>query len=664
MMIATVDKFAMMAWRGQVKNLFGRANNECPRHGLLWPGSDCEGNHRAGRGLPATKIRQIMPIRPPDLIIQDEFHLISGPLGTMVGLYETAVDELSSWDLEGNTVRPKIIAATATVRKAAEQINGVFMRKVSVFPPHGLDVEDNFFSVQRPIEDKPGRRYLGVCSPGSSRPAMLIRIYTAFLTASQGLFEHFGTTADPYLTTVGYFNSLRELGGMKRLAEDDVQTRSYRVQMSLVDRPGLAQRSVQNIKELTSRISSRDIPKNLDQLEVQFKSRFDSAEGKYVTDWQEGDTRAVDVVLATNMLSVGVDINRLGLMVVNGQPKGTAEYIQATSRVGRQFPGLVCTVLTWARPRDLSHYETFEHYHATFYKHVEAQSVTPFSPRAMDRGLTGAMLSVMRLGNESLNPNTGAMAMDKPDKPEAKYAMDVMARRAWNVTDRLTIETLARAEMKGRMDEWAKQAAKGGRILGYEKRGPNKDTMVALIRSPGIQAWDNFTVPMSMREVEPGVRLIMNTRKLADPPVWKPKPVKVEDDDTSLPDAGGQVGSSQRGATATQNKTVTIADITANKFAVDEIVFIEVDGQEKQLKIIQKDSDKPNKNSFVILMVADSKQAGMPEGVVAGKWSWTELQNASGEIAMHLTLRHPNETVSIDLSPDEWDQLWPCAVEV
>lgn len=529
MMIATVDKFAMMAWRGQVRTLFGRVNKECPRHGLLWPDSECEGNHRAGKGLPATKVRSVSAIRPPDLIIQDEFHLISGPLGTMVGLYETAVDELSSWDLDGMAVKPKIIASTATVRKATEQVNGVFMRKVSVFPPHGLDVEDNFFSVQRPIEEKPGRRYLGVCSPGSSRPAMLIRVYTAFLTASQGLFECFGSAADPYLTTVGYFNSLRELGGMKRLAEDDVQTRSYRVQMSLVDRPGLAQRSVQNIKELTSRISNRDIPKNLDQLEVPFKARFDTTQGKYVTDWQEGDTRAIDVVLATNMLSVGVDVNRLGLMAVNGQPKGTAEYIQATSRVGRQFPGLVCTVLTWARPRDLSHYETFEHYHATFYKHVEAQSVTPFSPRAMDRGLTGTMLSVMRLDHEPLNPNPGAMSMDKADKAEAKETMEIMAKRAWSVTDRSDIESLARSEMKARMDEWAKQAGKGGRILGYEKRGSNKDTMVALIKSPGIQAWDDFTVPMSMREVEPGVRLVMNTRKLADAPEWKPKPVKTDD---------------------------------------------------------------------------------------------------------------------------------------
>ena len=217
MMIATVDKFAMMAWRGQVRTLFGRVGQECERHGLLWQGADCNGNHQAGKGLSATKVKNISPIRPPDLIIQDEFHLISGPLGTMVGLYETAVDELCGWKLGEHTVKPKIIASTATVRKAREQVNNVFMRRVSVFPPHGLDVEDNYFSVQRPIEDKPGRRYLGVCSPGSSRPAMLIRVYTAFLTAAQALFDRFGEPADPYMTMVGYFNSLRELGGHEAL---------------------------------------------------------------------------------------------------------------------------------------------------------------------------------------------------------------------------------------------------------------------------------------------------------------------------------------------------------------------------------------------------------------------------------------------------------------
>lgn len=530
MIIATVDKFAMMAWRGQVRTLFGRAQQECERHGLLWEGSDCNGNHPASKGISSTKVKSISSIRPPDLIIQDEFHLISGPLGTMVGLYETAVDELCGWTLNGDIVKPKIIASTATVRKAKEQVNSVFMRRVSVFPPHGLDVEDNFFSVQRPVKDKPGRRYLGVCSPGSSRPAVLIRVYTAFLTAAQELFNHFGEPADPYMTMVGYFNSLRELGGMKRLAEDDVQTRSYRVQMSMVNRPALAMRSISNIRELTSRVSSQDIPKYLDNLEVKFKSEFDTVTNKYVSRWQEGDLRAIDVVLATNMLSVGVDVNRLGLMAINGQPKGTAEYIQATSRVGRSFPGLVCTVLTWARPRDLSHYETFEHYHATFYKHVEAQSVTPFSPRAMDRGLTGAMLSVMRLENNTFNPNEGASQLSMSNQSEMNEAIKVLATRAGNVTEDNSRKQLAETELKERADEWSKEVNKGGRILAYEKCGPKKDRTVALIKSPGIQAWDNWTVPMSMREVEPGVRLIMNTELIEDNHEWKPRSLMIDED--------------------------------------------------------------------------------------------------------------------------------------
>lgn len=505
MLIATVDKFAMMAWRGQVRTLFGKVDAECPRHGLLWPGAECSGMHHKKGSLPATRPRPMTPIRPPDLIIQDEFHLIGGPLGTMVGLYETAVDELSVWTLDGKTVRPKVIASTATVRKADEQVNNVFLRRVAVFPPHGIEVEDNFFSVQRSIDRKPGRQYLGICSPGSSRPAVLIRVYVALLTAAQSLFERFGQAADPYMSLVGYFNSLRELGGMRRLAEDDVQTRSYRVQMSDVSRPGLSQRSIRNVDELTSRVSNKEIPRKLDQLEVKFKAT-----------WAKGETRAIDIVLATNMLSVGVDVNRLGLMVVNGQPKNTAEYIQASSRVGRVFPGLVCTVLTWSRPRDLSHYETFEHYHATFYKHVEAQSVTPFAPRALDRGLTGTMVSVMRLLNETLNPNLGAGALDNSGRPEASAARSVVSDRAWKVKDRAARQR-ADTMVADRIDRWVKEAVKPGRRLGYESA---KDDVVGLLRKPGATAWDEFTVPFSMREVEPGVRLVMDMAKLSDAPEW------------------------------------------------------------------------------------------------------------------------------------------------
>jgi hypothetical protein len=506
MLIATVDKFAMMAWRGQVRTLFGQVTEECPRHGLLWPDADCKGKHPKRGKLPSTKVEKIQPLRPPDLIIQDEFHLIGGPLGTMVGLYETAVDALSTWKIGDRAIRPKIVASTATVRKAAAQVNDVFLRRVAVFPPHGLDVEDNFFSIQRPIDKKPGRRYLGICSPGSSRPAILIRVYVALMTASQSLYRHFGQLADPYMTLVGYFNSLRELGGTKRLTEDDIQTRSFRVQMSDIVRPGLTQRSVKNITELTSRVSNKEIPKTLDRLEVKFKE-----------SWEEGETQAIDIVLATNMLSVGVDVNRLGLMAVNGQPKNTAEYIQATSRVGRSFPGLILTTLAWSRPRDLSHYETFEHYHATFYKHVEAQSVTPFSPRALDRGLTGMMVSILRLEDDGLNPNLGAGQFDRTSQQFVDIVKKEIADRAWKVKDKLAKQHVE-SMVATRVDRWVKEAGRPGRRLGYE---PERGDVAALLKKPDANAWDEFTVPMSMREVEPGVTLFLDMVKLTDLPAWK-----------------------------------------------------------------------------------------------------------------------------------------------
>ena len=524
MMIATVDKFAMMAWRAEVRTLFGNVREECERHGLLWPGHDCGGGHKAKKPHPAAKVKAVRGVRPPDLIIQDEFHLISGPLGTMVGLYETAVDDLCSWRIGKTKVRPKVVASTATVRRAADQVRNVFMRRLAIFPPKALDVEDDFFSVQRSVESKPGRRYMGICSPGSSRPAVLIRTYTAFLTAAQGLFDAFGKVADPYMTMVGYFNSLRELGGMKRLAEDDVQTRSYRVKMSLVQRPGLEQRTVSTIAELTSRVSNADIPKYLDQLEIPFDAAYDTNAARLAKNHRAPEVpRPIDVVLATNMLSVGVDVNRLGVMVVNGQPKGTAEYIQATSRVGRAFPGLVAAVLTWARPRDLSHYETFEHYHATFYQHVEAQSVTPFSPRAMDRGLTGAMLAVMRNRFEPFAPNAGAGALTSPSRPEVVSTVDSVTERTWEVTEDSAKKNLAMAEMKSRADEWAKEAAVPGRVLVYQKYGAGP-TAYALLEAPGIKPWSTWTVPMSMREVEPGVNLVMEDDRSNQDPVWRPRP--------------------------------------------------------------------------------------------------------------------------------------------
>src|ERR1019366_1986297 len=161
-------------------------------------------------------------LRPPDLIIQDELHLISGPLGTLVGLYETAVDRLCTWEVEGRAVRPKVIASTATIRRAADQVNALFLRKLSVFPPPGLDAGDNFFARERAIsEQDPGRMYLGICSPGKRLKAALIRVYVAYLAAGQVLYEKYGQIGRAHMTLVGYFNSLRELGRMRRLVDDE-----------------------------------------------------------------------------------------------------------------------------------------------------------------------------------------------------------------------------------------------------------------------------------------------------------------------------------------------------------------------------------------------------------------------------------------------------------
>lgn len=523
MMIATVDKFAMMAWKGEARTLFGKVTSECERHGLLWPDAPCSGTHTKKGTLPATRVKRIDPIRPPDLIVQDEFHLISGPLGTMVGLYETAVDDLSTWEYEGKRIKPKIVASTATVRKADEQIKNVFLRSVSIFPPSGLDIEDNFFSLQRSTETVPGRKYVGIFSPGNSRPAILIRVYVAVSTASQYLAERFGPAADPYMTTVGYFNSLRELCGMKRLAEDDVQTRSYKVQMDRnTDRPHLAQRKIPVVEELTSRVSSKEIPKKLDLMEKSFAIVPRKGEEGYQVAWKRGETKAIDVVLATNMLSVGVDVDRIGLMVVNGQPKNTAEYIQATSRVGRSYPGIVYTVLTWSRPRDLSHYETFEHYHSSFYRHVEAQSVTPFSPRALDRGLTGTMVSMTRLRYDRFAPNLGAGELKSTTDPDIVAVEEAIADRAEKVKS-VPTGKLAMEMLKERVDAWTKEASRQGRRLGYDTKRKQGD-VAALLRKPGAEAWGLFTVPMSMREVEPGVRLVMEERTLPEGPEWKAKP--------------------------------------------------------------------------------------------------------------------------------------------
>ena len=517
LLIATVDKFARMPWRGATQMLFGRVTGYCPRHGFRSPDLEDVDSHPKQGLLEAVRTRPHPPLRPPDLIIQDELHLISGPLGAMVGLYETAVDRLASWEVDGRMVRPKVIASTATIRRAGEQVHALFLRRVAVFPPQGLVADDNFFSIQIPPDQgHPGRRYIGICAPGRRLKAALIRVYVAYLAASQQLYLKYGRAADPWMTLVGYFNSMRELGGMRRLVEDDVRSR-----LQHTDQHGLARRPAPRVEELTSRKSTTDIPKLLDRMEVVFDPAEEPARGRkgQPRTGISGGQPPLDVLLATNMVSVGVDIKRLGLMVVANQPKSTAEYIQATSRVGRTQPGLVCTVLNWARPRDLSHYEHFAHYHATFYQQVEALSVTPFAPRALDRGLASILVALVRLLEPELAGNAGAAKL-LYEHPLIERAIAAIAARAVGA-DGEQIRARVMHDLRRLVDTWIAQArdTTGGQTLGYR---PNKDGVTrALLSAPDLGEWLPFTCLMSLRDVEPEVGLMLDNRNLDEEREWE-----------------------------------------------------------------------------------------------------------------------------------------------
>jgi hypothetical protein len=498
MLIATVDKFAQMAWQGPVQTLFGQVTGYCPRHGFRSPELEDTNSHQAAGRFPAIATQPHALLRPPDLIIQDELHLISGPLGSLVGIYEGAVDQLATWEVDGKHVRPKVIASTATVRRAQAQVSALFNRQVRVFPPPGLEAGANFFSRELPVSDQaPGRLYVGACAPGRRLKAALIRVYVAALAAGQTLYEKYGEVVDPFLTAVGYFSSLRELGGMRRLVDDDVRSR-----LTQVDVRGLKKRNLRlptAVEELTSRKSATEIPEVLERMKCTFPPFG-----------QRASKPPIDVLLATNMLSVGVDVGRLGLMIVAGQPKATSEYIQATSRVGRASPGLVITVANWARPRDLSHFESFNHYHATFYKQVEALSVTPYSIGAIDRALTGVLVSAIRQAGADCNSNDGAQQM-QPTNPIVQKALAALPVRAGEAgTDGAVLEDFVKRSLQQRIDDWRDRAVrmKGGARLGYS--ASRDGVTLGLLETPGTAAWTEFTVLNSLRDVEPEAALTFN----------------------------------------------------------------------------------------------------------------------------------------------------------
>ena len=505
-MIATVDKFAAMPWTGQVGGFFGRVQRH-DEDGFYGP---CDPT----LGHPMNVDRLL----PPDLVIQDELHLISGPLGTLFGLYETALDALCRREVDGQTIRPKIVASTATVRHAERQIRALFdHRLVEIFPPPGPDRRTSFFARVHTTQESNARLYLGIAAQGTSPKKIMMRTYLVLLAAAQKAYMKHGTKrdpknpADPYMTLLGYFNSLRELGGARRLIEDEVRNRvaGYERRKRLGEEEGLFKdrQIAYDVVELTSRVSTDKVSAAKQRLERPFS-----------------DKNHVDVAIATNMISVGLDITRLGLMVVFGQPKTSAEYIQATSRVGRddEKPGLVITMLNIHKPRDRSHYERFAAYHESFYRNVEATSATPFSPRALDRGLAGTLIALVRQGHDPMTPPKGAGEILN-ERANLEFAVEAIVERAGSHAKMTSDEAdklrgRVRVRAQNLLDEWSRIAmefSEAGVALQYQVETGGAQRLLYEFLNPDLKTLPprhrKFRANRSMRDVEPSVNLWLKT---------------------------------------------------------------------------------------------------------------------------------------------------------
>lgn len=365
----------------------------------------------------------------------------------------------------------------------------MFDRPSRQFPPPGIDAGDSFFAVDAPPEAKGTRQYVGVMAPGISHATLTVRAYAALLQAGWAM-EATDEVRDTYWTLLGYFGSLRVLGSAYIQTIDDVRDRIKVVAQRL--RQDL--RETNDPRELTSRKKASEIPVELDALQMSYPS-----------------PEAPDTVLATNMISVGVDVDRLGLMVVSGQPQTTSEYIQATSRVGRRYPGLVVTLFNAGRSRDLSHYESFATYHRSIYQQVEATGATPFAPRALDRGLHGLLVILVRHLVEGASGDRGAVRIDELSRSEVDEVLRTVLARARSVAPDETESVEEALELlvqnwQDSVDEGSVSKYAGWRSpldalmipAGTPMRDGNGEQMPEMF-PPGRPAWPTLT---SLRNVD------------------------------------------------------------------------------------------------------------------------------------------------------------------
>lgn len=441
LLLGTVDKFAMLAWRHEARAFFG---------------TDHE-------------------VLPPSLIIQDELHLISGPLGTLAGIYEAAIDRIIS-----SLGHPaKYICATATIRRSDDQIRKLYGRQGALFPPAGLSASNSFFSKTSTDKKERGRLYIGAMGQGHTPTFSNVIASAALLAAGGVMRERAGDVVDTWWTVVAYHNSKRELGKTLSLARDDIPGRLKALG---------EQRHVtaSRVNELSANLKDSEIPEALHRLSVALPEKH-----------------TLDFVACTNMLSVGVDVSRLGLMLVNGQPKTVSEYIQASSRVGRSSkrpPGIVLSLFSPTKPRDRSHYEFFRHFHKAFYRHVEPTSVTPFALPAQERGLHGAFLALVRM-TSGISANNQASSINTHAGMVRQLAQDFITR-----IDQAKDGNIAQTQSKlgDFIDYWMARASQYGSNLRFQSDGAQHAGLIRPFKTPGNNGKETL---QSLRNVDAPLRL-------------------------------------------------------------------------------------------------------------------------------------------------------------
>ena len=371
-LLGTVDKFVQVAYNRQYNDA-----------------EDEEGPLDVRRLLGHSKNGKV---RPPDLIIQDELHLLTGPLGWMAGLIETALDV--AWEVSMQH-KPKYIAATATIRGAKRDAKLMFGRELKVFPPPIDKASDNFFASETMSPETNGRLHLSILGPPKKSRTLGDLPIASILQSGQAIKKKYGPKiSDPYWTLVAYYNSLRELGGLQSSISSRI-SKEWIPEYSGHE----SERKIENVRELTSRVNQTRL-----------------GEAKKALELNLGSGSCVDIVATSNMFQVGIDISRLGIMTINGQPKSNSEYIQSSGRVGRKTPGVVINLLRSTFPRDQSHYESHRSFHQEIYRHVDHTSTTPFSLRSLDRSLDTTLMAIVRLVSTDLSGNTSLNLLVNGDR--------------------------------------------------------------------------------------------------------------------------------------------------------------------------------------------------------------------------------------------------------